>query len=570
MILFKTIRYKNFLGSGNQCTEIDLITNKTNLIIGTNGSGKSCILDALCFSLFGKPYRKINKPQLVNSINEKDCVVEIEFTIGTTEWRVTRGIKPSIFDIIKNGEKLNQLSDSIDQQKWLEQNVLKMSYKSFTQVVILGSSAYVPFMELTASNRREIIEDLLDIKIFTSMNVVIKDRIRKVKDELKTLELKKESLHDKIEMQKQFIEEIENRGKENISSKMQLIQNLNIEIEIYMRESGVLEETIFEKNKELQEYLGSTNKLKKLETLKGKLSQKVSTISKDHKFFVDNTVCPTCTQTIDDEFRNIKITEFETKSNELQSKYQELKELIQEEEGRENLFSLYSKEIAKVTNEISQNNVKISSNQKQVQNLEKDIEVIMQQLQNKNEAHEKLEEFQNNHQNTYDEIISKKDLTQYYDFTYNLLKDGGVKTKIIKKYLPIINQKVNSYLQLMDFYINFIFDEEFNESVQTPIHEKFSYGSFSEGEKARINLSLIFSWRDIAKMKNSINCNIIFFDEVFDGALDSTGTDDFLKIIRYIIKDANIFVISHKSGLDDKFDKVLKFEKIKGFSLLVS
>ena len=355
-------------------------------------------------------------------------------------------------------------------------------------------------------------------------------------------------------------------SKENINSKRQLISTLEKEIEIYMRESGVLEETIFEKNKELNEYIGSTDKLKKLEALKGKLSQKISTLSKDHKFFIDNTVCPTCTQTIDEDFRTNKITEFETKATELKTKFQELKDIISEEEEREQLFSMCSKEIVKINSEISQNNVKISSNQKQVQSLEKEIQLVSQQLQNKNTEHEKLEEFQSSFQDTYEELIAKKDLIQYYDFTYNLLKDGGVKTKIIKKYLPIINQKVNAYLQLMDFYINFNFDEEFNESVQTPVHDKFSYASFSEGEKARINLSLIFAWREIAKMKNSINCNIIFFDEVFDGALDSTGTDDFLKIIRYIIKDANIFVISHKTGLEDKFDRVLVFEKIKGFS----
>jgi DNA repair exonuclease SbcCD ATPase subunit len=568
MILFKKIRYKNFLSTGNQFVEIGLNTHSTNLIIGRNSAGKSTILDALTFSLFGKSYRRINKPQLINSTNEKDCLVEIEFSIGSTEWKVIRGIKPAVFEIIKNGEKLNQLADSSDQQKWLEQNVLKMNYKSFTQVVILGSSAYVPFMELPAAHRREVIEDLLDIKIFTSMNVVIKDKIRKVKDELKTLDLKKESLQDKIKMQKDFIEELENRGKENINSKRQLISTLEKEIEIYMRESGVLEETIFEKNKELNEYIGSTNKLKKLEALKGKLSQKISTLSKDHKFFIDNTVCPTCTQTIDEDFRTSKVSEFETKATELKTKFQELKDIITEEEEREQLFSMCSKEIAKINSEISQNNVKISSNQKQVQSLEKEIQLVSQQLQNKNTEHEKLEEFQSSFQDTYEELIAKKDLIQYYDFTYNLLKDGGVKTKIIKKYLPIINQKVNAYLQLMDFYINFNFDEEFNESVQTPVHDKFSYASFSEGEKARINLSLIFAWREIAKMKNSINCNIIFFDEVFDGALDSTGTDDFLKIIRYIIKDANIFVISHKTGLEDKFDRVLMFSKIKGFSHL--
>lgn len=566
MITFKKIRYKNFLSSGNTFTEINLNQHKTTLICGTNGVGKSTVLDALTFSLFGKSYRKANKPQLINSVNEKDCLVEIEFSTGSTEWKVTRGIKPAIFEIEKDGVKLNQLADSLDQQKWLEQNVLKMNYKSFTQIVILGTSAYVPFMQLPAAHRREVIEDLLDIKIFSSMNSVIKDKIRTIKDDVKTLEIKKESLMDKIKMQKNFIEELENRGKENIKSKEDLMSQLNTEIEIYMRENGVLEETVFEKQKELQDHTGEAGRLKKLGTLKGKLSQKISTIVEDHKIFQEGKVCPTCTQEIDEEFRLNKISDAQTKINELQSGYNELEEAIKEEEERERLFLFLSKEISKLTNEISQNNIKINGFQRQIRDLEQEIQTITKQLENRNTENAKLETFKQEFKQTYNELLSKKEKITYCDFAYNLLKDGGVKTKIIKKYLPLINQQVNSYLQLMDFYINFTLDEEFNESVQSPIHENFTYASFSEGEKARINLSLIFSWREVAKLKNSINCNVIFFDEVFDSSLDGSGTQDFLKIIRYIIKDANVFVISHKSGLEDKFDSVLRFEKVKGFS----
>ena len=568
MILFKKIRYKNFLSSGNHFTEINLTEYKTNLIIGRNSAGKSTILDALTFALFGRPYRKINKPQLINSVNDKDCRVEIEFSIGTNEWKITRGIKPSIFEIEKNGEKLNQLADSLDQQKWLEQNVLRMNYKSFTQLVILGTSAYVPFMQLSAAHRREVIEDLLDIKIFSTMNSVLKDKIRLVKDEIKTLELKKESLTDKIKMQKDFIQELENRGNENIQSKMNLISTLDKEVEVFMRENGVLEESIFEKQKQLEEYVDSSNKLKKLEIIQAKLSQKVSDIAKDHKFFSDNTICPTCTQQIDEDFRLNKINDFKSKAKELQNNYEELDTAIKDEKERELIFLSLSKDITKTTNQISQNNVKITSSQKQIKSLEKEIQVISNQLQNKNTEHEKLEEFRNNLQSAYDELTSKKDLINYYDFAYSLLKDSGVKTKIIKKYLPFINQQINYYLQTMDFYINFTLDDEFNETVLSPIHENFSYSSFSEGEKARINLALIFAWREVAKLKNSINCNIIFFDEVFDGSLDTSGTEDFLKIIRYIVKDANVFVISHKSGLEDKFDNLIQFEKVKGFSYI--
>jgi DNA repair exonuclease SbcCD ATPase subunit len=566
MILFKTIKYKNLLSTGNQYTEIDFTKNKTNLIVGTNGAGKSTVLDALCFSLFGKPFRRINKPQLVNSVNEKDCRVEVEFSIGKSDWKVIRGIKPAIFEIWKNDAILDQSSAALDQQKWLEQNVLKMNYKSFTQIVILGSSNFVPFMQLSAAHRREVIEDLLDIKIFSSMNTLIKEKIRQSKEEIKILDLKKESFLDKVKMQENFIEELENRGKENIQKKLHSISTLDKEVEVFMRESGILEENIFEKQKEVEEYIGAGDKLRKFGTLKGKISQKVSTLTKEHKFFTENTVCPTCTQEIDDTFRINRINDAQNKAKELQSGYEELEKAIKEEEGRERQFNTITKEILKLTNDISQNNIKISGYQRQIRDLESEVQTITKQLENRNTEHEKLESFKDNLKITYDDLASKKDTINYYDFSYSLLKDGGVKSKIIKKYLPLINQQVNRYLQMMDFYINFTLDQEFNETVQSPIHEDFSYSSFSEGEKCRINLALLFTWREVARLKNSTNCNLLIFDEVFDSSLDSTGTEEFLKIIRYVIKDANVFVISHKTGLEDKFERVLKFEKIKGFS----
>ena len=570
MILFKTIKYKNLLSTGNQYTEIDFTKNRTNLIVGTNGAGKSTILDALCFSLFGKPFRKINKPQLINTVNEKDCKVEVEFSIGKSDWKVVRGIKPAIFEIWKNDAILDQSSAALDQQKWLEQNVLKMNYKSFTQIVILGSSNFVPFMQLSAAHRREVIEDLLDIKIFSSMNTLIKEKIRQSKEEIKILDLKKESFLDKVKMQENFIEELENRGKENIQKKLHSISTLDKEVEVFMRESGILEENIFEKQKEVEEYVGAGDKLRKFGTLKGKISQKVSTLTKEHKFFTENTVCPTCTQEIDDTFRINRINDAQNKAKELQSGYIELEEAIKEEEGRERQFNTITKEILKLTNDISQNNIKISGYQRQIRDLESEVQTITKQLENRNTEHEKLESFKDNLKITYDSLASKKDTINYYDFSYSLLKDGGVKSKIIKKYLPLINQQVNRYLQMMDFYINFTLDEEFNETVQSPIHEDFSYSSFSEGEKQRIDLALLFTWREVARLKNSVNCNLMILDEIFDSSLDSTGTEEFLKIIRYVIKDANIFVISHKTGLEDKFESVLRFEKVKGFSHMIS
>ena len=570
MILFKKIRWRNFLSTGQHETEVDFTKNKTNLIIGTNGAGKSTVLDALTFSLFGKPFRKINKPQLINSVNEKDCRVEVEFSIGNTEWKVVRGIKPAIFEIWRNDAALDQSAAALDQQKWLEQNVLKMNYKSFTQIVILGSSTFVPFMQLSAANRREVIEDLLDIKIFSSMNTIIKEKIRSMKEEIKVFELKKESLLDKVKMQEEFIGELENRGNANINTNKEKITNLDKEIGDYMEENISNEDPLRALIREQDAITGYAEKLRKLGNLKGKISQKVSTITKEHKFFTENTVCPTCTQSIEDAFRINRINDAQNKAKELQSGYKELEEAIKEEEERERQYNSLTKEISKLTNGISQNNIKINGLRRQIRNLEKEIQVLTENLANRNTEHEKLESFKENLKTTYDELASRKDAINYYDFSYSLLKDGGVKSKIIKKYLPLINQQVNRYLQMMDFYINFTLDEEFNETVQSPIHEDFSYASFSEGEKMRIDLALLFTWREVARMKNSVNTNLLIMDEVFDSSLDGFGTEEFLKIIRYVIKDANIFVISHKTGLEDRFESVIKFEKVKGFSRMVA
>jgi DNA repair exonuclease SbcCD ATPase subunit len=545
---------------------MDFQKHHTNLIVGTNGAGKSTLLDALTFALFNKAFRKINKNQLSNSTNEKDCVVEVEFSINSKNYLVRRGIRPNIFDIEVNGTQLHKEADDRANQKILEENILKVNYRSFTQVVILGSSTFVPFMQLTTANRREVIEDLLDIRIFSTMNTIIKEKIRTKKDEIKSLELKKQNLKDKVEMQKSFIEELENRGNANINANKRKISDLDAEVSTYMSENAKIEEDIFKYTKEQEEVIGATEKLGKLNNLKGKISQKVSTITKEHKFFTENTVCPTCTQTIEEEFRLNRITDAQNKAKELQKGFQELEETMKFEQERERQFVLLSKEITKLNHEISQNNTRISLNQRQIRDLESEVQTITEQLENRNTEHEKLEDFRQNLQKTFEDLSQKKEEIVHYDFAYSLLKDDGVKTKIIKKYLPFINQQVNRYLQMMDFYVNFELDSEFNETIKSPIHENFSYSSFSEGEKAKINLALIFAWREIAKIKNSVNCNILLFDEVFDGSLDNFGTDEFLKIIRYVIKDSNIFVISHKSDLHDKFDSVIKFEKRNGFS----
>ena len=569
MITFKTIRWKNFLSTGNQFTEMSFTEHATNLIIGSNGAGKSTVLDALTFSLFGRSFRKINKPQLINTTNEKDCKVEVEFSTPGIEWKVVRGIKPAIFEIWRNGNVLDQSAAALDQQKWLEQNVLKMNYKSFTQIVILGSSTFVPFMQLTANNRRDVIEDLLDIRIFSSMNNIIKEKIRTFKEEIKVLDLKKESLIEKVEMQNNFINEIENRGKQNIKDKESKIGQLLVEENNWMNINESSNSELESLQSKVEKYSGSTNKLRKLGNLKGKISNKVSTITKEHKFFSDNTVCPTCGQDIEETFRINRISDAQSKAKELQSGYKELEEAIKEEEERERQFTVLSKEITKLTHGISQNNIKIAGCQRQVRDLESEIQRVTDNLANRNTEQEKLATFNKSLTTTYDDLATRKETINYYDFSYSLLKDGGVKSKIIKKYLPLINQQVNRYLQMMDFYINFTLDEEFNETVQSPIHEDFSYASFSEGEKMRIDLALLFTWREVARMKNSINTNLLIMDEVFDSSLDGFGTEEFLKIIRFVIKDANVYVISHKTGLEDKFADVIRFEKVKGFSRIV-
>ena len=370
-------------------------------------------------------------------------------------------------------------------------------------------------------------------------------------------------------MQQKFIEELENRGNANIQSNNNKIGKLDTEVVSYMKENAFLEEDIFKYMKEQEEVTGAGNKLVKLNNLKGKLSQKVGTITKEHKFFTENTVCPTCQQDIEEEFRVNRIDDAQKKAKELKKGYEELEQTIKSEQERERQFNLLSKEITKLTHGISQNNTKISFNQRQIRDLESEIQTITGNLQNRNTENEKLEEFRGSLQKVFENLSSKREELIHYDFAYSLLRDDGVKTKIIKKYLPFINQQINRYLQLMDFYINFKLDGEFNETVESPIHEKFSYSSFSEGEKMRIDLALLFTWREVARVKNSVNTNLLIMDEVFDSSLDGFGTEEFLKIIRFIIKDANIFVISHKSGLEDKFANVIKFDKVRGFSRMI-
>ena len=570
MIIFEEIKWKNFLSTGNHWTEIDFQKHQTNMVIGKNGAGKSTMLDALTFVLFNKPFRKINKGQLVNTSNERDCLVEIKFSVNNRDYLVRRGIKPNIFDIEVNGNALHREADDRSNQKILEENILKVNYKSFTQIVILGSSNFVPFMQLSGSNRRDVIEDLLDIRIFSAMNNLIKDKIRIQKEGIRSLDLKKDNIKDKMDMQKNFMKELEEQGKNSVKSSKDKILTLMNDAENCSLENKKLESNVFDLTKDQEKLIGAGEKLLKLNNLKGKLSNKVSTLTKEHKFFSDNVSCPTCTQPIEEEFRLNKINDVQTKAKELKKGYQDLEDTIKKEQDRERQFNQLSKEITKLNNGISKNNTKISGFQRQIRDLESEIQTTTEQSKNRNTEHEKLKEFKKNLQTTIEELSEKRQDINHYDFAYSLLRDDGVKTKIIKKYLPFINQQVNRYLHLMDFYINFTLNEEFSETVRSPIHEDFSYSSFSEGEKMRIDLALLFTWREVARVKNSVNTNLLIMDEIFDSSLDGFGTDEFLKIIRYVIKGANVFVISHKTDLNDKFENVLTFDKVKGFSTMVS
>ena len=568
MIIFKTIRWRNFLSTGNQFIIVSFQKSPTNLIVGANGAGKSTILDALTFVLYNKPFRKIKKAQLINTVNEKECEVQIEFEIQGKIYTIVRGMKPTLFEIYIDGKKQDQFANQIDQQAHLENNILRLNYKSFTQTTILGSATFVPFMQLGNSDRRAIVEDVLDIKIFSGMAKILRDKISRANTQIRELTIKKEMIEEKIEMQKNFIADLDKSGKKRIKDTKEKIAIMFEDTSGLMGENTKYDNLIKTKYQpELENLSSARASLKKMNTIKAKLEQRIQNITSEHKFFKENVSCPTCEQKIEEEFRLNKIEYIEGKVKEINSAYKDLTKYINEEQKRDSKFLEINNKITQLTNDISTNNFKISQYQRQIRDYESEIQEITEQIANRNTERATLKSLKGDLTSVEKDKSKHTENIDYLEFANSMMKDSGVKAKIIRRYLPVMNQKINHYLQMMDFYINFTLDEQFNEKIKSPIHEKFSYESFSEGEKMRIDLAILFTWRDIAKMKNSSSTNILILDEIFDSSLDSNGTDEFTKIIKYVIKDAYVFMISHKvDELTDRLDNLITFEKMNGFS----
>ena len=568
MIIFKKVRWKNLLSTGNVFSEVDLQGARTNLIVGANGAGKSTILDALTFSLFGKPFRKINKGMLVNSINEKDTVTEIEFNIGKLEYKVIRGIKPNKFEIYCNGQIFNQESTVVEQQKNLEKNILKLNYKSFTQIVVLGSSTFVPFMRLPTTQRREIIEDILDIQVFSTMNLLLRDKTRENNEEIKEIDYQFHLLEEKIELQKQHMLSLEKRNKEEVDKKKEKIKGLEKDQNKNTELIHKLTEEVAKLSTEMEELANSRNKLKKLNTFLTKIQGKLSSCEKENGFFKDNHVCPTCTQELSEEFRDLKIKEGEVELDSLTAGLEDLSVAIKKEEEREDKFTSLSQDVISINSSIAQSNYQLSTIKESINEIENDIKELEGSNPDKKSEFVKLEGMVKEKKDlSKQQALSKKDRDVILA-AGQLLKDNGIKTRIIKTYLPTMNKLINNFLQSMDFFVNFTLDENFEEIIKSRYRDVFTYDSFSEGEKSRIDIALLLTWRSVAKLKNSVDTNLLILDEIFDGSLDQSGSSDLGWILRNFDDSTNVFVISHKEAMNDKFDRTITAEKEKNYSIL--
>ena len=568
MIIFKKVRWKNFLSTGNYFLEVQLDRSPTTLIVGENGSGKSTVLDALCFVLFNKPFRTISKSQLVNSINLGGTIVEIEFVIQKNNFKIIRGMKPNIFEIYCNGRMMNQDANALDTQKILEQQILKLNYRSFTQVVILGSSTFIPFMQLRSKDRREVVEDILDIKIFSLMNFLLKHKVKEVSEELKSIEYEFRLSKEKIDLQNKYIEDIRKNKERIIEEKEHLVFDSERVLLSEQEKADKIKLEIKSLEPETSQKENVKSSIREYHKMEAKLSNRVDENKRQKEFFENNETCPVCTQDIELELKKQKIEEKSKRIQELNSGIDKLKVELDDKEQLLKGIEMLSKQIREKEVEVAKIGTSITHMERLIRQTNIQIQA-MKKGEVSEEDKVKLTRLSERCKLQEEQITKLREDKFYVDVARNLLMDTGIKTKIINKYLPIMNKLINGYLTSMDFYVNFTLDNNFNETIKSRHRDEFSYSSFSEGEKMRIDLALLFTWRAVAKMKNSTNTNLLILDEIFDSSLDTTGTDDFLKIL-HTFADQNVFVISHKGDtMFDKFRSVIKFEKQRNFSKLL-
>ena len=568
MILFKRISYKNFLSTGNQPIEIDLSISQTTLIVGTNGTGKSTLLDALCFVLFNRPFRIIKKEQMVNTINNGDCIVEVEFDVGTKNYIIRRGIKPNLFEIFCDGKLINQDANNVDYQKYLETNIMKLNYRSFIQVVLLGSSSYEPFMKMKPRYRREVVEEILDIRVFGLMDLILRSQQSELQKKLTEVRHQCELIKTKYETEAKYLTTLETKGSDNLTVQQNKIEENKENRLKYEQKLNSLNEAIAVSQNELSGQDVVSKKVKELEKYETKIEQNISTHKKTLDFFKDNDTCPVCTQSIDANFKEEKCNHETSTISKLESGLKQLVGELNIHEEKMTQFNQMSNKISDMNVEIAKINGSLSALKRHSDQIQLEISTASQKDGDIEKIELELEQMKVDLGIADEKLTAVQEEKDYVDVLREILNDKGAKANIIRKYVPIMNQLINKYLQSMDFYISFNLDEEFNETVKSRFRDTFNYNNFSEGEKMRIDLALLFTWRDIARMKNSTNTNLLILDEIFDSSLDGQGTDDFFKIIKGLEKE-NIFIISHKGDiLFDRFTNIIKFEKHQNFTQL--
>ena len=568
MIKFQKLRFKNFLSTGNTFTEIDFINSPTTLVVGHNGAGKSTMLDALSFGLFGKPHRKISKPQLVNSINGKGTMVEVEFMVGAQQYKIVRGIKPNIFEIWQNGNMINQNSHAKEYQQVLEKNILKLTHKSFHQIVVLGSSSFVPFMQLTGGARREVIEDLLDIGVFSKMNSILKEKTSLLKDQIRDVNHNIEMCKTKVNAQKKYLRDLNAVNTAYRNEKEEKIEEISSEIDQIQERNTELSQIIAERQPPLMDNIASlAKKSKELTEYMSTFKSQIKSLVKESKFFEENEVCPSCDQDISQEIRDDKVAEAKRKAKGLNDTMVLAKEKESDQKSLQESYDAMMESLRNYTNELNNNNQTISRLQKNISAVQSELSRIHDDTGDLETANKELDSLREEELTLTEDKYKLNEQFSYNQVNAELLKDTGIKTKIIKQYIPVINQLTNQYLQILDFFVHFDLDESFQETIRSRHRDAFTYDSFSEGEKQRIDLSLLFTWRQIAKMKNSVATNLLILDETFDSSLDDDGVDNLMKIINSLGEDTHVFVISHKGELEDAaFERRIEFVKEKNFS----